>query len=422
MKRKLFFLQLILAIATLNGQSHFDIDFTGANGVMPQTIEVANLTKGSGVTLHGNDILRLNHSPSSLQQIEFTKSKLSVFPNPIDQNGYFKFTNPSPALVQIHLHSYDGKLLHHNSFELPQGDQLFKISGVPAGEHVISITTAEGVLSGRVSSSMEPDTHVSTTLVGNVALHHQNNSALVAGRSKSQSTVIVEMSYSPGDKLRFLGSAAGHVSQTIYASPTGNQTLAFFLTQLVEVINPVTGIIWMDRNLGAMQVATSSDDADAYGDLYQWGRGADGHEKRTSQTISTLSSSDTPGHDMFITINSGNYDWRSPQNNNLWQGVNGTNNPCPAGFRIPTSAEWDAERASWSSNNSAGAFASALKLPVAGLRYYTTGLHSPVGSGGYYWSGTVSGAYAQHLYLSSGNAYMLSSYRANGLSVRCIKE
>ncbi|PKG42563.1 hypothetical protein, partial [Psychroflexus sp. MES1-P1E] len=35
-----------------------------------------------------------------------------------------------------------------------------------------------------------------------------------------------------------------------------------------DVTNPITGEIWMDRNLGASQVATSSIDAAAYGDLY----------------------------------------------------------------------------------------------------------------------------------------------------------
>ena len=56
----------------------------------------------------------------------------------------------------------------------------------------------------------------------------------------------------------------------------------------------------MDRNLGASQVATSSDDAASYGDLYQWGRGTDGHQIRTSATTTTLSSADVPGHGNFI--------------------------------------------------------------------------------------------------------------------------
>src|SRR5574344_1840945 len=161
-----------------------------------------------------------------------------------------------------------------------------------------------------------------------------------------------------------------------------------------NVTNPTTGEIWMDRNLGASQVATSSTDAAAYGDLYQWGRAADGHESRTSGTTSILATSDTPGHGNFITNGSSPYDWRNPQNDNLWQGVSGTNNPCPSGYRLPTEAEWEAERTSWSSSNAAGAFASPLKLPVAGSRLYSSGTLGDVGSYGYYWSSSVDGTYA----------------------------
>ena len=44
----------------------------------------------------------------------------------------------------------------------------------------------------------------------------------------------------------------------------------------------------MDRNLGAGRVAQSSDDALAYGDLYQWGRATEGHQVRVSDTISAI--------------------------------------------------------------------------------------------------------------------------------------
>ncbi len=189
-----------------------------------------------------------------------------------------------------------------------------------------------------------------------------------------------------------------------------------------EVENPTTGKIWMNRNLGASQVATSSTDANTYGDLYQWGRAADGHQLRTSGTTSTLSSSDTPGHDDFIKNSSAPYDWRSPKNDNLWQGISGTNNPCPNGYRLPTEAELDAERQSWSSNNAAGAFASPLKLPVAGSRIYSTGSLYGAGSYGYYWSSTLDGTYSRYLLFTSSTTDMVSYGRAYGFSVRCLKE
>ena len=193
-------------------------------------------------------------------------------------------------------------------------------------------------------------------------------------------------------------------------------------TAVVNVTNPTTGKIWMDRNLGASQVATSSTDAASYGDLYQWGRRADGHQCRTSATTATLSSSDQPTNGNFILAPSAPNDWRSPQNINLWQGVNGVNNPCPSGYRIPTEPELEAERLSWSVNTSVGAFASPLKLPMAGFRTNSSASLSSVGGVGYYWSSTVSGADSRNFDFYPSGAYVNTNNRAYGFAVRCIKD
>lgn len=190
----------------------------------------------------------------------------------------------------------------------------------------------------------------------------------------------------------------------------------------VSTVTSSTGQVWMDRNLGASRVATSSADEDAYGDLYQWGRGADGHEKRESATTSTLSTSDTPGHDDFILPSYDPYDWRTPQNDNLWQGSSGINNPCPAGFRLPTETEFETERLSWSSNFPQGAFESPLKLVVGGGRNTTHGGVFYGGINGYYWTSTVIGTYSRHLYFGMGYGTMDSFGRGYGLSVRCLKD
>jgi hypothetical protein len=190
----------------------------------------------------------------------------------------------------------------------------------------------------------------------------------------------------------------------------------------VPTVLSTTGKIWMDRNLGASQVATSLTDAASFGDLYQWGRGTDGHEKRISLTTSTLSPGDVPGNAIFITTSNG--DWRSTKNDNLWQGLNGVNNPCPAGFRLPTEAEWRAERSAWTSPDQDGAFASPLKLPRAGYRG-DDGSIRPSSGGGLYWSSTISVSYlgrARPMVFDAGYFSIGDNARSYGFSVRCIKD
>jgi uncharacterized protein (TIGR02145 family) len=209
--------------------------------------------------------------------------------------------------------------------------------------------------------------------------------------------------------------------------PAGTVFCAAGPTAIVDVTNSTTGKTWMDRNLGAMQQATSSNDPLAYGDLYQWGRFAEGYQCRSSGTTGINATTAVPNagntwDGLFITEGSSPYDWLIPQENTLWQVPGGTNNPCPSEYRLPTETELDNERASWTSNNAAGAFASSLKLPVAGLRNYNDGLLTYLGTHAFYWSSTVDGTRVHYLHFNSTDSFITNAYRAWGISVRCIMD
>jgi|UniRef100_UPI004047137E uncharacterized protein (TIGR02145 family) len=227
---------------------------------------------------------------------------------------------------------------------------------------------------------------------------------------------------------QFLGgqlksSSSSYPTGTVHCKPQNR-------TAVVEVVS-LTGRVWMDRNLGAERVATSSTDALGFGDLYQWGRGADGHQCRDSGTRTTLSSSDQPGHPDFIIVpnTSSTEDWRNPQKNTLWQGIDGINNPCPTGFRIPTDEEFRAERLLWvGGSNSTAAFNSVLKLPLAGFRERTTGVISLTAQDfpyGFIWTSQVGGGGSSNDAVAfayfQNNAFENPYARGRGYSVRCIK-
>ncbi len=207
-----------------------------------------------------------------------------------------------------------------------------------------------------------------------------------------------------------------------FGTDTEEKTDTIIVLSDIDVYNPATGYVWMSRNMGASQVATNSTDVSAFGDLYQWGRNSDGHQLRTSSTTTTLSSSDDPDHGNFITTNTEPYDWRDPQNYELWQGINGINNPCPNGYRIPTAYEWQMESYSWDTNDAAGAFASPLKLTVPGQRSETDG-EIVLSSWGGYWSSDFNDSESNFLLLGDYSIIWTSyAKRARGLTVRCIRE
>jgi uncharacterized protein (TIGR02145 family) len=193
-------------------------------------------------------------------------------------------------------------------------------------------------------------------------------------------------------------------------------------TTVVDVYNTATLKTWMDRNLGAHRAATSRTDAQAYGDYYQWGRGNDGHQCRTSATTPNQSSTNQPSHGNFILT--GQTPWRSTTTD-LWQGISGVNNPCPTGYRIPTQAEFQAEVASWGANqNRTGAFASPLKFTTGGGRNSDSpGQIFHDGENGYYWQSGVNGGYPistniRDISVQTSGTQTTQSY---GYSVRCIK-
>jgi uncharacterized protein (TIGR02145 family) len=230
----------------------------------------------------------------------------------------------------------------------------------------------------------------------------------------------------PGDMLYWNGTAWVKV-----AAGTDGQTLSFYngapvWTGTISYANTVVsggGRVWMDRNLGATQVATNISDVNAYGDLYQWGRGTDGHEKRTSSTTNVLSNNVRPDHGKFIISTTSN--WLSSNNVNLWQGNGGVNNPCPNGFRVPTLAEWTIEINSWGGNTAAIAFASPLKLTLTGGRNGGDGNVGATGEYGHYWSSTSFGGYPTwevSFQLNGDPVQVADNDPSSGFSVRCIKD
>ena len=194
-----------------------------------------------------------------------------------------------------------------------------------------------------------------------------------------------------------------------------------------EIKSPNTNKIWLDRNLGATQVCTSIGDISCFGDLYQWGRQTDGHEKRTSSITNIKSNAILTAGDKFITTNNQWTDDATDTNGLLrktsWSNTNG-NFVCPSGFRIPTIEEIKAETFDISINTNTEVFESFLKLPTAGYRELN-GTISNIAIQTAIWSNTInsydSNQSHEAKYSSADENNSFSTFRGYGNSIRCIK-
>jgi len=236
--------------------------------------------------------------------------------------------------------------------------------------------------------------------------------------------------------------------------------------------NATEYIVFMCYDLGAAEVVKTMTPqqqwehrtpVDNYGDLYQWGRTTDGHEKRSSPCYGGLcgtqpnhmlsganldpttgqpsASSGAVGH--FIRHNTIPHDWRTPQSNTLWNSsgndaapVKSQNDPCPPGWRVPTYLEFAAlanatnnprtwrdgtggTTAGWSIQPS-GHTTPTLFLPAAGQREIGTGNLS---GGGRYWSSSLWASNSStFLEIFGGRFTWAEAYRSYGFSIRCVAE
>jgi len=210
------------------------------------------------------------------------------------------------------------------------------------------------------------------------------------------------------------------------------------------------GNIWLNNNLGAHysninhasynpnQQATAHNDHLAYGSLYQWGRYSGGHElinwtdatsgTPVNSTTFTNATTDTPVDALFILEpTEPKEDWRVPQNNALWQGETGVNNPCPQGYRIPKTTEYISLRGTSAAiTNYTSAASSNLAFSTPGYRKLSDGTFDSQSTVGRYWTTELwlyNSIYSsQILIITNTHAYDSGFSRAHGISVRCIKD
>lgn len=208
-------------------------------------------------------------------------------------------------------------------------------------------------------------------------------------------------------------------------SPSSTTTISHKNFSYSTVTSPHTSKVWLDRNLGASRVCTYLTDSQCYGDYYQWGREADGHEKKTSTSTTTLLGSIDEVSSKFVYIHKA--DWTSADSDGstrsfIWSKIDGSS-ICPIGFRVPTKTELFNEFPDVS--NRYNLYPNFLKVPSAGYRSNGTddSIYGDTGTQAMIWSSEPDNSgYGHLMHFNNSKKELYIWFRTLGASVRCIKD
>jgi uncharacterized protein (TIGR02145 family) len=187
-------------------------------------------------------------------------------------------------------------------------------------------------------------------------------------------------------------------------------------------IAPGVSKVFMAHNLGANTALDPHTPVQGiHGNYYQWGILAHVADDTTSAAAISPWNTDSAA-------------------NGAWaDGSKTGTDPCPAGFRVPTNAQWAGVIAN-NTRSSTGSWAAGdanfgsalhwgpdvstknLTLPAAGYRSASNGALNARGSLGVYWSSTERGTSAYFLDFTSSYATTNDYGRTNGFTVRCVSE
>ena len=200
-------------------------------------------------------------------------------------------------------------------------------------------------------------------------------------------------------------TASGTSNQSDIVVETDTETIKevyAISTSLDGVV--INGVRWATRNVNTP--GTFAQNPEDAGMFFQWNR-----KKAWDSTSGEVENWDN-----------------SPATGTEWEAQN---DPCPAGWRLPTEAELHSLRDAGSELASLngmpgylfGVAPYQLFLPATGWRMHGNGALSGVDEWGFYWSGTENGtAYAMCLIFNNDFSFVEIGTRAWGFSVRCVAD
>ncbi len=418
MKKSLFLLALIFAFAKLQAQD-YQISFAGSGATTTVvTVQVQNLTQGTSLNLNGSDVLHLVGTVGIEQISGNGDNSLRIYPNPMTSAANIEFEVSKPSLVTVELFDITGKKVTSTQNNLQAGTQTFNVSGLNTGIYTVSIKSDNFVYSGKIISNCTDKGTAKITFV---------NSTVKLDKPNLKSTkALVQMQYTTGDRilLKAVSGIYGTI-KTFVPTASSLETFNFVAATDFDGNNYTTVTIgtqvWMVENLKTTHYRNGDPIPNVTGNAAWAGL----------TTGAYCSYNNLPAN---FNIYGALYNWFT---------VADTRNMTPAGWHVPTDAEYttltsylggetvaggkmkETGTTHWSSPNTGATNQSGFTALPGGYRSYNDGTFYYVGSYGNLWSSSALGATnAWFRYVDYDFAYCDRNFsdKAFGVSVRCVRD
>jgi uncharacterized protein (TIGR02145 family) len=416
MKRVLTFL-LVFVFTKAVAQNYF-ISFT-ANGASStiDSVKVQNLNQGTSVTISGTDTLKLLSTVDVRTSLDQDNKLLQIYPNPFEQTSLVKIEKRESGPTSIDVFNITGKRIGHSEFDLGVGKHEFQISNLNPGLHQIVVSSPTQNVTGKILSHYGGN---ETTV-----LRHLNvNETLSKGSRINATTAYVAMQYTQGDLL-LLTAYSGNYKSVRTAKPTESSLFALTFFECTDVDNNDYATVqigtqtWMAENLKASKYRNGDPIPTGFSDS-QWGAA-------------------TTGACAIYDTNAANNTTYGKLYN--WYAVTDSRNLCPAGWHVPSDAEWTAlenflgeptvaggklksQSDMWNPPNIGATNESGFSALPVGFRE-PTGIYIGRRELTNFWISTQVNAISarfRQLWTNGGNSGNYQITKNAGFSVRCLKD
>jgi uncharacterized protein (TIGR02145 family) len=418
----------------LSGQN-LNMTFTAAGASdKVDSVKATNLRTNLSVTLPGNDTLLLAYN-TGISVLSGLDRHGIVFPNPFAGKTAFVTTIRKAQAVSLEVYNLAGQPLTGTRVVVQPGTHSFALSFSRAGVYMVSVTTNLGTEGFKVICTETTGVGDLVSYVGPV--NDKPNLYL-------KETAIYTLGYSSGDIILY--RCRGGIHTTIITdSPAASKSYEVKFIPCTDPDGKSYAVVhigtqtWMAENLAWLPMVSQS------------GRGADSlpyYYVYNYEDSIVAAAKNTANYQMFGVL----YNWTAAMSpggkKSTGSGQNTT--VCPTGWHMPDDGEWktlemalgmtqtDADTLYWRISGEVGRkLKSSVGWADEGNGSNASGFTALPGGyrnihGGFwnksnyalFWTASIidTTSWYRSLGALDSGVYRISTYRSNGLSVRCIKD